>query len=336
MTAITNIEDFDPERVDGVESPANGVNKFLILKASGELEDVGKSSSFNAEERRRYASNGVALPNGSYPIPDVKHLKLAIRMVGLGKRPKKEIRAHIERRARALGRTDLIPKDWSKKVAKEIPESGDGRGSLNSTDFMSRVNEALAAVQASLDELKQKDMLGGGPADPDPSTASMAKELEELRKMVEAKQPKIDEDRKEDSTGLAGAEKETNGRGKDGKWVSRKKYKADKKALKAYRDKDKTKKDKAEKKVDTDASVKGVEKSAAKKPPRSTSFQGDEVIEKSVQEGTPAELVKKQLNEQPLSPMERARLGREATGEMISDFAKSLGLFPTWFPGRSA
>jgi hypothetical protein len=333
MTAITNIEDFDPERVDGVESPANGVNKFLILKASGELaEDVGKSSSFNAEDRRKYASNGVALPDGSYPIPDVKHLKLAIGMVGLGKRPKKEIRAHIERRARALGRTDLIPKDWSKKVAKEIPESGDGRGSLNSTDFMSRVNEALAAVQASLDELKQKDMLGGGPADPDPSTASMAKELEELRKMVEAKQPKIDADRKEDSTGLAGAEKETGGRTKDGKFVSRKKYKADKAALKAYR-----KKEKAEKKVDTDPSVKSVEKSTPKKPPRSTSFQGeDEVIEKSVQEGTPAELVKKNLNEQALSPMERARLGREATGELISDFAKSLNLFPVWFPGRSA
>lgn len=331
MTTITNIEDFDPERVDGVESPANGVNKFLILKASGELaEDVGKSSSFNAEERRKYARDGVALPDGSYPIPDVKHLKLAIAMVGLGKRPKKEIRAHIERRARALGRTDLIPKDWSKKVAKEIPESGDGRGSLNSTDFIARVNEALAAVQASLDELKQKDMLGGGPADPDPSTASMAKELEELRKMIEAKQPKIDAERKEDSTGLAGAEKETNGRDKDGKWVSRKKYKADKKALKAYR-----KKEKAEKKVDTDPSVKSVEKST-KKPPRSTSFQGEEVIEKSVQEGTPAELVKKQLNEQPLSPMERARLGREATGEMISQFAKPLGLFPTWFPGRSA
>ncbi len=330
MAAITNIEDFDPERVDGVESPANGVNKFLILKASGELEDVGKASSFNAEERRKYANEGIALPDGSYPIPDVKHLKLAIRMVGLGKRPKKEIRAHIERRARALGRTDLIPKDWSKKVKKEIPQSGDGRGSLDSTDFMARVNEALAALQTSLDELKQKNMLGGGPADPDPEVTSLAKEINRLTKMVEAKQPKIDEERQEDSTGLAGAEKES-GRSKDGKFVSRKKFKRYQKAMKAYR-----KKEKAEKKVDTDPSVKGVKKSAPQKPPRSTSFQGDEVIEKSVQEGTPAELVKKQLNEQALSPMERARLGREATGEMISDFAKSLNLFPTWFPGRSA
>lgn len=328
MTAITNIEDFDPERVDGVESPANGVNKFLILKASGELEDVGKASSFNAEDRRKYAHEGVALPDGSFPIPDVKHLKLAIRMIGLSKKPKAKIRAHIERRARALGRTDLIPKDWGKKVAKEIPQSGDGRGSLDSTDFMTRVNEALAALQTSLDELKQKNMLGGGPADPDPEVASLAKEIEGLKKMIEAKQPKIDEERQEDSTGLAGAEKES-GRAKDGKFVSRKKYKRYQKAMKA------TKREKAEKKVDTDPSVKAVKK-AASKPPRSTSFQGDEVIDNSRSGATPAQLVKKQLSEQALTPMERARLGQEATGELISEFAKSIGLFPNWGPGRIA
>lgn len=76
-----------------------------------QLEQLTKAE-FTAEQRRQMAKAGVALPDGSYPIPNRTYLKRAIRMVGLGKAPKGKIRAHIIARARALGLSSMIPADW--------------------------------------------------------------------------------------------------------------------------------------------------------------------------------------------------------------------------------
>lgn len=59
---------------------------------------------FSAGERRKAAGAGAALPDGSFPIHDVRDLQNAVRAVGRAdpaKRP--AVRAHIKRRARALG-----------------------------------------------------------------------------------------------------------------------------------------------------------------------------------------------------------------------------------------
>ena len=323
--------DFDPERADGVTSPANGIDRFLVLKASGELEDATdarKASGFTAEERRRYAADGVAMPDGSFPIPDKKHLKAAIRMIGLTNKPKGAVRRHIIARAKALGLSDLIPSDWSKKMSKAakaapitdaVPTTGDGRGSLDSVDFYARVNEALAALQTSIDQLKSPDMLGGGPADPEPD---VAKAVAAIAKAVEAHQADIDRERQDDSTGEAGAEK-ANTRDKKGRWVSNKKFKRYQKAEKAYREKAK---------VDADQSVKGKRRKAYKSAmpsgnvPRSTSFGADAPSG----DATPAELVRKSLAEKNLTPQARAAMAQNATAEMLSTFGATLGLFPAW------
>jgi hypothetical protein len=58
---------------------------------------------FSAEERRKMAKSGVALPDGSFPIPDCSHAEKAIRAQGRApeaKRPR--VRAHIRRRVRSL------------------------------------------------------------------------------------------------------------------------------------------------------------------------------------------------------------------------------------------
>jgi hypothetical protein len=47
----------------------------------------------------------------SFPIPDVEHLKKAIRAVGRAKDPAKA-KAHIKSRAKALKKTELIPDSW--------------------------------------------------------------------------------------------------------------------------------------------------------------------------------------------------------------------------------
>jgi len=57
------------------------------------------------------ARQGLAQPDGSFPIPDVDHLKRAIRAYGRSSDPT-ATRAWIVKRADALGRRDLIPAHW--------------------------------------------------------------------------------------------------------------------------------------------------------------------------------------------------------------------------------
>ena len=67
---------------------------------------------FSTEERRRMAKSGVAMPDGSYPIPDRDALRRAIAAYGRGGN-KAAVRRHIVARARALGATDMLPDGWT-------------------------------------------------------------------------------------------------------------------------------------------------------------------------------------------------------------------------------
>lgn len=71
------------------------------------------SSPVSTAERKKMAKTGVALDDGSFPIPDVLHLKNAIRSYGrANEKDRAKVRRHIIRRARALGRVDLVPQSW--------------------------------------------------------------------------------------------------------------------------------------------------------------------------------------------------------------------------------
>jgi len=69
------------------------------------------SREFPTSSRKKMASSGSAMPDGSFPIPDIDALKRAIQSIGRAKDPA-AAKAHIKRRAAALGATNLIPKDW--------------------------------------------------------------------------------------------------------------------------------------------------------------------------------------------------------------------------------
>ncbi|MEU6573716.1 hypothetical protein [Streptomyces sp. NPDC046805] len=81
--------------------------------------DTPDAGDLDAAARRYCASEGWALPDGSYPIrPADLHgredLHRAIHAVGRGRRdPHDMIRRHIMERARALGLSEEIPEDWN-------------------------------------------------------------------------------------------------------------------------------------------------------------------------------------------------------------------------------
>ena len=79
-------------------------------------QDFWSGSAFAKRERtmatrRRLAEQGLAMPDGSYPIVTVEDLRNAIQAFGRTDNPA-ATKEHIMRRARALGRTDLIPENW--------------------------------------------------------------------------------------------------------------------------------------------------------------------------------------------------------------------------------
>lgn len=70
---------------------------------------------FSDEKRKKLASEGKAMKDGSYPIEDKADLENAIQAFGRSKN-KAATKRHIIKRARALGATDMLPDDWVKEA----------------------------------------------------------------------------------------------------------------------------------------------------------------------------------------------------------------------------
>ena len=75
-------------------------------------------ATFSAEERRRFAGEGIAMDDGSFPIPNRESLQDAIHAVGRARpntpQHRAAVRRHILKRARALGAMSMIPHTWNR------------------------------------------------------------------------------------------------------------------------------------------------------------------------------------------------------------------------------
>jgi hypothetical protein len=78
-------------------------------------EVVLTAKDFSQGERKKLAKEGKAKSDGSFPIENASDLKNAIQAVGRAKDPA-AARAHVIRRARALGLTKLLPDGWKASV----------------------------------------------------------------------------------------------------------------------------------------------------------------------------------------------------------------------------
>jgi hypothetical protein len=73
-----------------------------------------EKKEFSQEKRQELADKGHALPDGSFPIENVKDLHNAIQSIGRAKNPA-EAKAHIIRRAKTLKAESALPEDWKVK-----------------------------------------------------------------------------------------------------------------------------------------------------------------------------------------------------------------------------
>ena len=74
---------------------------------------------YSADARRRMASEGQAMPDGSFPIANRADLMNAIRSVGRASNYD-AAKKHIINRARALNAIDMLPEDWKPGVRKTM------------------------------------------------------------------------------------------------------------------------------------------------------------------------------------------------------------------------
>lgn len=87
--------------------------QLAALEACGCMaDDTEEFRDVSAEERKKLADEGKAMPDGSFPISNVEDLRNAIQAIGRAKDPE-AVRRFIKKRARELGEEELIPEGWS-------------------------------------------------------------------------------------------------------------------------------------------------------------------------------------------------------------------------------
>lgn len=82
-----------------------------IAEIDAEVAEIAVKRMYSEEMRMQLAEEGMALPDGSYPIKDQADLRNAIQAYGRAKDPEAAKR-HIMKRAEELDAMDMIPEKW--------------------------------------------------------------------------------------------------------------------------------------------------------------------------------------------------------------------------------
>jgi hypothetical protein len=113
---------------------------------------------FSADQRKAAAKSGSAMPDGSYPIENKNDLENAIRAVGRASSPA-AAKAHIKKRAKALGATASLPDDWKNeslqaKYGSVLYEADGMTAKSDSFDAIRcRVQDAINAAIAAGEDM---------------------------------------------------------------------------------------------------------------------------------------------------------------------------------------
>ena len=106
---VLGYDKYEPEEAEEIEA---------------EAAEIALKRAFSEEKRTELAKEGMALPDGSYPIVSEEDLRNAIQAFGRAK-DKEAAKAHIMKRARALGAESLIPENWKAKASEKTEEASD-------------------------------------------------------------------------------------------------------------------------------------------------------------------------------------------------------------------
>lgn len=141
------------------EKEGDNVNRVLDMLQTMYGIEIQKRT-FTADQRRRAASSGAAMRDGSFPIENKGDLANAIRAIGRSKNPS-AAKAHIKARAKALGASGMLPDTW--KAAEGGAVSGQNHSNGQATEVekaASKADELLNDVIAAMDNLEVRQRRG--------------------------------------------------------------------------------------------------------------------------------------------------------------------------------
>ncbi len=115
---------------------------------------------YSPEKRQELADKGFSLPDGSYPIVNRGDLQNAI--LAYGRNPTARVRAHIKKRAAALGADDMIPEDWMSDAPDTYAAPVETRDDIKAAieAYRKDPSEAeRARIMKRIFELKAQDLI---------------------------------------------------------------------------------------------------------------------------------------------------------------------------------
>ena len=107
------------KRAFAVRRAEAGSTRLIADESIAERSTISTptSASSRPREREKDAEEGVAMPDGSYPIRSAKDVENAVRdYYRSGEKP--DVKAHIIARAKAIGAESALPDDWTETADK--------------------------------------------------------------------------------------------------------------------------------------------------------------------------------------------------------------------------
>jgi hypothetical protein len=132
---------FKMNEISAVDRPAQAHAKVVLMKRD-----------FSASERRHDAGTGAAMPDGSFPIENAEDLSNARRLAGKAKDPA-AARAHIERRAKALGLAKIVELHLAGASIEEMEKAIEA---FNPTETVMTEDDVKKAVDAAVKPIADK------------------------------------------------------------------------------------------------------------------------------------------------------------------------------------
>lgn len=161
---------FKLTELSGVTRPAQGSARVAIMKLGddpGEVDPIIKRA-FTADQRKKLANTGAAMPDGGFPIENNGDLNNAIQAFGRAKN-KDAAKRHIIARAKALGASDSLPESWMTKAEDDPGLNPDGGHMSNA------IKKALGLADTATEEEVTAAVIKLGSAEVKATEAKLAK-----------------------------------------------------------------------------------------------------------------------------------------------------------------
>jgi uncharacterized membrane protein YkoI len=113
---VLGYDSYEPDESEAIES---------------EAAEIALKRAFSDDQRKELAREGKAMKDGSYPIDSEQDLRNAVQAYGRAS-DKPATKAHIMKRARAMGLDELIPSNWVSGSGEKAILSADDAGFMAS------------------------------------------------------------------------------------------------------------------------------------------------------------------------------------------------------------